>query len=173
LCQGKIDFPLTAIGKQQARDAAERLRRFTPINSIFTSTLGRALDTAQTIADILGCSRIVRLDGLQERGWGVLEGMPNVEMYAQEFRERQSDYTGVPTIEGLESLAAVKDRIVETFEHIHKESDDSIPIVISHGRLFFALCDLILVDPIKQIPNGTPLLCYPSKNSSSWQLVSL
>jgi broad specificity phosphatase PhoE len=173
LCQGKIDFPLTEKGRQQAYGAGEQLKKLGHVNCLFTSTLGRALETTRIIADVLGCSNVITLDGLQERGWGSLEGKANTEMFAQEQRERQLDYDGVSTIEGVETLSEVRERIEKTFEVIHARSKGSVSVVISHGRLFFVLCDLMKVDPFQQVANGVPLLCSPIEDSDAWQVTGI
>lgn len=33
------------------------------------------------------------------------------------------------------------------------------PLIVSHGRVFFVLCELLNIPPIKQIPNGVILEC--------------
>ena len=47
--QGSLDSPLTKIGVQQAQAVARRLRS-EPLAKIYTSDLGRALETAKLIA---------------------------------------------------------------------------------------------------------------------------
>jgi broad specificity phosphatase PhoE len=173
LCQGQIDFPLTEKGKQQAVEAAERLKNFTQVNRIFTSTLGRAKETTAIIASATGCMSIIELAGLQERGWGVLEGQPNTGMYAQELRECVPSYVDDGCITGLEPIDAIKKRIIETFENIFQQCPNEIPVIVSHGRLFFVLCSLIGVPAVHQIANGIPLLCSPDGSPQNWKISAL
>lgn len=65
---------LTELGHQHAAAAARRLAG-EGIEKIYSSTCGRALETAGYTADLLGLP-IEKCDYLREIGWGTLEGDP-------------------------------------------------------------------------------------------------
>lgn len=65
---------LTEIGIKQAKTAAERLRE-EGIEEIYSSPMGRARQTAQETADLLGFKEIKILDFMHELPWGT-EGGP-------------------------------------------------------------------------------------------------
>lgn len=65
---------LTELGHQHARAAAERLKE-EGIEQIFSSTCGRALETAQHTADILGLA-VEKCDFMREISWGPLDDQP-------------------------------------------------------------------------------------------------
>lgn len=69
---GSIDIPLCDKGRQQAHEAAAKLKllRF---DVVITSRLRRAYETAQIIAD--GTVPIVRTGLCNERNFGILEGL--------------------------------------------------------------------------------------------------
>jgi len=159
LCQGKIDFPLTEVGKRQGFEAAERLINFRGIPKIFSSDLSRAFDTAKIIADYLSCRRIIKLAGLQERGWGELDGKSNVLMFEHEELERNPNYVEPSSIQGLEEPSVFLKRISITMNEILSDCEVDVPIIVSHGRFFRSLCSLMGTEPIKQIPNAVPLRC--------------
>ena len=69
LYQGQADPPLTALGEQQARLAAEKLRG-SPIPMVASSDLRRALRTAELMADALGVEGVVVEPGVRERDTG-------------------------------------------------------------------------------------------------------
>lgn len=72
--QGTNDSPLTALGREQARDHAARLGALLPPpERIICSPLGRARDTAALIALPLRCP-VEYHDALRERSVGALEG---------------------------------------------------------------------------------------------------
>jgi 2,3-bisphosphoglycerate-dependent phosphoglycerate mutase len=53
-CGGDLDLPLTAIGRQQAQQAAQLVKKLQlPIGLIVTSDLSRTRETAQIIASVL------------------------------------------------------------------------------------------------------------------------
>jgi hypothetical protein len=42
--------------------------------------------------------------------------------------------------------------------------------LVGHGRFFNALCDLLGVEPITQIPNGVPLCCVSVAGTEMWKI---
>ncbi len=74
LIAGAMESPLTERGRAQAEAAAALLSGL-GIAAIFASPLGRAADTAQAAAAVLGLP-IAFVDDLCERHWGVLENRP-------------------------------------------------------------------------------------------------
>ena len=77
---GQMDKPLNARGLEQARQTAEFLRRY-PIGHIVSSDLGRAMSTAQPLAEALGLS-VVPDPRLRELSFGILEGRTVAECEA-------------------------------------------------------------------------------------------
>ncbi|MCP3097748.1 histidine phosphatase family protein [Myxococcus sp. K15C18031901] len=82
--QGHQDSPLSAEGLRQADALATRLSTL-PFTALYSSDLGRALQTAQRISHRTGHS--VRSDArLRERGLGILEGLTR-----EQARQRHPD----------------------------------------------------------------------------------
>ncbi len=69
----RYDPPLTALGRQQAGELAERVAGF-GLAQVFCSPLLRARETAQTVTERLGLPGPRVLDGLCELDIGSLEG---------------------------------------------------------------------------------------------------
>ena len=65
---------LTAEGRRQADAAAERLRE-EPVSAIWSSTMGRALETAEPASRALGLP-VQTLDFMREVNWGSRDGTP-------------------------------------------------------------------------------------------------
>ena len=65
---------LTEAGKVQARAAAERLRE-EGIHEIWSSTMGRAMETAEAASEVLGLP-VRTLDFMREVRWGSRDGSP-------------------------------------------------------------------------------------------------
>ena len=79
--QGRADSPLTAAGIAQAH-ALGRTLAAQGVEHIVSSTLGRALHTAEVAAEIVGCSVSVD-ERLVERAFGELEGRSVAEATAE------------------------------------------------------------------------------------------
>lgn len=155
LVAGSIDTELTAIGRQQALEAAAVLAN-EPITAVYSSPLRRARDTAAPVAERLRLSVIV-LPDLAERTWGVLEGQP-----------RGSRVRGV-TPEGAETSAAFAQRILSAFAHIDSEA----PLIVGHSGVFRVLCrTLCIVENGAPIANALPLRFEPLRERT-WTLKRL
>ena len=159
LCQGQLNYPLTAVGKAQARLAADRLRGC-KIQSLYFSPLKRAAETALIIAELLQIETLIPMEELKERSWGVLEGKSNQPMFAQEETERGVNYddSNDTTFESKSKFCL---RIYSAMDQILKDSESPVAIV-GHGRFFNMLCDLMQTEPIRQIANASPVLCWPA-----------
>jgi probable phosphoglycerate mutase len=134
---GHTDSPLTELGREQARRAGETLATLIDPRDcvIFSSPLGRALQTANIIADVTAVQRplIVAAD-LIEIGMGSAEGMTQAEMEkrwpalqaaaASETMSLQS-----PDGEDLETLTRRLDRALRRVADHYAESR----IIVSHG----------------------------------------
>jgi probable phosphoglycerate mutase len=77
--QGQADPPLSALGEQQAREAAARLR---DVDALWASDLDRARRTATILGDALGLG--VRVDArLRERHAGPWQGLTREQIEAE------------------------------------------------------------------------------------------
>jgi probable phosphoglycerate mutase len=75
---GQLDSPLTPLGLRQAEAIADRLGKL-EFDALYSSDLGRAVQTAEAIAS--RCGRDIRLDaGLRERNMGIFQGLTLEEM---------------------------------------------------------------------------------------------
>jgi probable phosphoglycerate mutase len=135
--QGRADSPLTAAGIAQAQ-ALGRALAARGVEHIVSSTLGRALHTAEIVADITGCTVSVD-ERLVERAFGELEG--------QRFEDMALDpvWTAVvrcsdpdATAPGSESLREVAARVMAALESAMALPYRSIA-VITHGQSISAL----------------------------------
>lgn len=79
ILQGWIDVPINDKGRMQARELAADYADM-GFTCVFTSPLIRALETAQIIAGDLGLGPPVCIEGLKERHFGSLQGVPKVEL---------------------------------------------------------------------------------------------
>lgn len=130
--QGRADPPLTPLGRKQAMLAVDTLGS---VDAIVSSTLQRALETAQIISEGLGVGPVVPEPGLMERDAGEWQGLTRAEIeaawpgYLAEQRRPPSYELDEPLVERV--LAALA-RVLETVP-----GDDLL--IISHGGVINAL----------------------------------
>src|SRR5690606_22887808 len=76
IMQGRrVNAPLNRNGRMQADALAQRFSDI-PLNAIYSSSLLRAIETADAVARRHPHVPRYRLDGLDEMCWGVFEGEP-------------------------------------------------------------------------------------------------
>ena len=155
--QGQHDSPLTALGLQQARQLARRLKDVV-FAALYASDLGRAHQTARCIADATGHEIIADRD-LRERSFGIFEGLTNEEIktrypdhYAP-FARRDPEYA-MP--EG-ESASRFRKRCVERLESLARRHPDERIVVVTHGLVLDALYR-VASRMAYDTPRGFPLL---------------
>lgn len=161
--QGQADQPLNAVGLEQARRAADRLRGC-DFAAIYSSDLQRAHVTAQIIAAELGLP--VQVDRrLREVNQGEWEGMLTADIqqrYAEEWAARRADrlHAAPP---GGESLAQVAARVLAGVADIVNRHPDQKVLLVSHGlALAVVRCaaeGAPLTDAFQRIPeNAEPMV---------------
>jgi probable phosphoglycerate mutase len=146
--QGHLDSPLNDEGLAQALMIGERLGR-EPFDHFYSSDLGRALQTAQPIADRSG--RRPALDPrLRERNLGVFQGLtsPECELrypedYAR-FHRRDPDHV---MAQG-ESIRQVYARVSAVLETLAQRHAGQRVLVVTHGGI---------LDAAYRFVNGVPL----------------
>ncbi len=135
---GWVDVPLTAKGREEAREAAERLRD-TPIDVAYTSNLIRAQETLDIVLQGLALDvPVIRDQALNERHYGDLQGL-NKKRTAEKFGDeqvliwRRSFDVPPPAGESLKDTAA---RTLPFFERciLGDIAQDKNVLVVAHGN---------------------------------------
>ena len=135
---GQMDIPLNKRGLHQARQTADFLRRY-PIENIVSSDLGRAMSTAQPLAEALGL--VVQPEPrLRELSFGILEGKTVAECEVLDpesvARWRSGDFDA--TLPGGESRRSLMARTHAVLEEI-KAGPHAHVAIFSHGGTLNAL----------------------------------
>lgn len=131
--QGHGNSPLTELGIQQAKDLAEALKEY-PIDIIYCSDLGRAVETAEIIGKKLNIE-IHPTESLREMGFGVWEGMPLREIekiYPESFKMWRNEPEKVQ-IEGGETLDMIKQRQDKLIEELNEKYKNKHILLVSHS----------------------------------------
>ncbi|WP_338867382.1 histidine phosphatase family protein [Myxococcus stipitatus] len=133
LLQGHLDSPLSTEGLRQADALAARLSTLS-FSALYSSDLGRALETARRIATRTGHE--VHPDArLRERGLGLLEGLTREEA-RQRHPEIFGEYaTNAPdyVVPGGESSAQRLSHAVQCLGDVGKRHPGERVVVVTHG----------------------------------------
>jgi len=165
---------LTALGRGQARDLAERLRD-QRIARVWTSPLSRAVQTAEIAAAALGVDVVVR-EGLREYGVGSLAGTDGDEsaVLGPVFRA-WVDGDDLATIDGGERVGAIVARVEAVLEEVADAHPGETVLVVGHGGAILAT-----IPQLVGLPRGSGLgVTLPNcavieveKDADGWRLVS-
>ena len=88
--QGSTDIPLNDMGRRQAACLARGMEK-RPVEKVFTSTLSRAYETGLAIGKSQNVP-VEQLEGLEEVGYGVWEGMTMEEIQEKYPKELELWY---------------------------------------------------------------------------------
>ena len=131
LLQGRSDFPLNEMGREQARRVGAFFReQGVRFDAVYTSPLRRA---AQTAALIAGETVPLRVDErLIEMDYGPYEGM-DLRVPAPEVLAFFRDFVNVPAPAGMEKLSAVTARLGAFLEQLRPEAEERDILVSTHA----------------------------------------
>lgn len=129
--QGHADRPLTERGREQALALAERLDRV-PLDSVYSSDLRRARDTARAVASRQGLGVCV-VPELREVDVGAWSGLTRAEA-AERFPDgHQRWQTGTAGWDDGESYERMSDRVLAALRGIAGSHPGGRILVVSHG----------------------------------------
>ncbi|MRR50310.1 MAG: histidine phosphatase family protein [Rhodocyclaceae bacterium] len=134
ILQGWIDVPLNAKGRAQAEEMADALARH-DFPLIYTSPLSRAAETADIIATRWGLAPPPRHDGLRERNFGLIQGIPKAELAELNPALCQQILTRNPAaeFEQGETMDEFADRVLSALMEIGADHTGHLVLVIAHG----------------------------------------
>lgn len=132
--QGWIDVPLNDTGRRQAVEMAESLAGH-GFPLLYTSPLSRAAETAEIIARAWGLAPPLRHDGLKERNFGVIQGIPKAELAELNPVLCQQILTRNPAaeFEQGETMDEFADRVLAALMEIGAAHRGRQVLVIAHG----------------------------------------
>jgi broad specificity phosphatase PhoE len=157
--QGRLDPPLNATGRAQARALALALPG--GIDVLVVSPQLRARQTAAPVAEALGLPLQLQAD-FRERDFGIFEGLSLAEALQQHpaLVERNAAYRWDDQPPGAEATRAVVDRVARGLALLRHRHDGQTVLLVSHG--FVVRCLRYLIDGLSEdaffaaerIPNG-------------------
>ena len=126
---GQIDAPLTDVGREQACMMAAYLDKY-KVDKIYASSLSRAMETAQAIADRQNCS-VEKRDELMEINSGLWQGLTFTEIaekYPQTY-EAWRENIGLATPDGGETCKQLYDRVTVFFKEVLEAPEETVCLV--------------------------------------------
>ncbi len=145
--QGHTETQLSEVGLRQAEALGRRLA-CEKIAAIYASNLGRAVSTAERIAQHHGLA--VQIEPrLCEANYGAWEGCTMHELHAQD-PERAAAWLSEPTCVAPpdgETLEQVADRVATLLEELRARPDDEQIVLVGHGGSVRALLCVALHVP--------------------------
>lgn len=173
--EGRADYPLTDLGREQAKRLACRLNEHCPPDIIWTSTLKRASETATILADEVGCM-LMKEPGLMEFNNGVLAGLPR-EVAATKYPLPPGGRKPHERIQNGESEIEFRMRVEMALSKILAESSAVVRIaIVSHGGTISNLLRSILQLPVHanvKFATGDTGMHIVRKNDEGLQIISL
>ncbi len=141
--QGRLDSPLTPLGREQAILLGERLKN-EPLDAVYSSPTGRAYTTARLI--LPGRESMIQQDDrLKEIDMGDWEGMSFAQVekkYPQEFK----DFCDNPHRFHFDSAEDYQDlvkRAGSILREIRQKYPEQNVLVVTHGATLLALLHIL------------------------------
>jgi len=136
------DLPLSRLGREQARDLAERLGRIS-FDAVYSSPLRRCQETAAPLARHLELTPIL-VPGIKEIRLGDIRPLPehgeDLSLLTQALKERQIDIVRIAgstgswdTIPNSEPSKEFRRRVVTAFDEITRGHAGGRVIAFAHG----------------------------------------
>lgn len=134
--------PLTDLGRNQARELAQRLNPLQSFSVIYSSDLERGFETAQIIAEELGGAIVITDPNLRNRNFGHLQGM-QLDQVREKLRPAQEVYDKLDDsgkykfrfTDGMETDEELMTRFTSFLKRILAENEEKSMLVVSHHSL--------------------------------------
>ena len=164
ILQGWLDVPINERGRVQARELAQAFAG-SAFSCVYTSPLSRALETAEIVAAMLRLSPPVCHDGLKERNFGVIQGIPKAELaelnpsLLEHILKRNPD----SCFEQGESMDECATRVLDGVRDIARQRPGERVLVITHGWAMD-----VITREVGGLPRSAMLHHKPRNGESLW-----
>lgn len=131
--QGHGNSDLTEQGIVQARELSEDITKY-PIDYIYSSDLGRAIQTAEILGKKLNLE-VQKTEGLREMGFGVWEGLL-IDEIKKDYSDIYDIWRNDPHLVNIpkgETLQVIKERVDNFIEEINKKHENKHIIFVTHS----------------------------------------
>lgn len=164
ILQGWLDVPINEHGRRQAHEMATTFagEAFT---AVWASPLVRARETAEIIASALGLPSPSCHEGLKERHFGAIQGIPKNELAELNPTQLEQILRRNPAAEfvGGESMDEFADRLIGAFADIGARHRGARVLVVTHGWVMDAVAR-----HISGVARNAVLYEKPKNGESLW-----
>ena len=141
--QGSTDIPLNSTGEKQAKEGASKIRQIN-VSKIFTSNLKRSIDTAKILCRESG----LKMNLIQDPRFNECAS----ERAARYVFEKEG-LKHLPSLEYMDRSDETPDqfiqRVREGLIHTMNVSQDETPLIVGHGGVHTAICEILNVQAQK------------------------
>ncbi|TXT23987.1 MAG: fructose-2 6-bisphosphatase [Rhodocyclaceae bacterium] len=164
ILQGWIDVPINDQGTLQAHELAASLAQ-AGFAAVWSSPLVRASKTAEIIAHRLHLPPPSCHDGLRERNFGAIQGIPKNELAELNPAQLEQILRRNPQAEfvGGESMDEFADRVLGAFSDIGLRHPGTRVLVITHGWVMD-----VVTRHIKGLARHTVMHSKPKNGECLW-----
>jgi len=133
IIQGRVDNPLNATGKAQAKRTAEYLKQYSlKFDYCVASPLSRAIETMHIIKEQLHIDLPTHIEpDIIEREFGELDGKPIPQNYFQVVHQGLA--------KGMETDQAIEQRVRTFFYRFFQEHQHERVLMVAHSHVIKAL----------------------------------
>jgi len=162
--QGWLDVPINERGRMQARELAVTFAD-SGFACVYTSPLSRACETAEIIAALLRLPPPSRHDGLKERNFGLIQGIPKAELaelnpsLLEHIVKRNPD----TRFEQGESMDECATRVLDGVRDIARQRPGERILAVTHGWTMD-----VLTREVRGLPRRAMLHHKPKNGESLW-----
>lgn len=162
--QGWLDVPLNDLGRRQAVELATSFQS-SGFSVVWSSPLARSRETADIIASALHLPPPSSHEGLKERHFGAIQGIPKSELAELNPALMEQILRRNPAAEfvGGESMDEFADRVIAACLEIGAQHPGERVLVITHGWVLD-----VLSRHISGVPRSTVLRVKPKNGESVW-----
>ena len=137
---GHSDFPLSELGRTQAKLSADYIHKNEDPTTVYASDFSRAYETGSTIANTLGLPLIKDTHFREIYGgkWESLRYTEISENYPEDFSVWRNDYPHARPTDG-ESTAEVYRRVVPYLKEFGRAHDGECVVIATHATVIRAI----------------------------------
>lgn len=164
ILQGWLDVPINAHGRTQAADMAQTFAD-KGFAAVWSSNLVRASETADIISAALKLGPQRTHEGLKERNFGAIQGIPKNELAELNPAQYEQILRRNPAAQfvGGETMDEFADRVLEALTDIGASHPDQKALVITHGWVLD-----VITRHIEGLPRHAVLPFKPGNGHSLW-----
>lgn len=134
--RGRLELPLTELGRSQAQALAACIQGAYPVSAVYTSPMGRAMETGQQIAAKF--KLVVQVHaGLHDIDYGAWQGLTRQEAAIQWTQEINLWFNSphLARLPGGESLQGLLVRATDALHDIAKAHPDETVVLVGHNSV--------------------------------------